>query len=444
MRARIHRGIGQFGGSCVELEQDGYRLVLDVGRPPTAENDSDATLPDVPGLASGDDPHLLGVILSHGHQDHWGLMSRVHPDVPRYVGKASADILRAADFWGTGIGIDLAETGHLAHRAPFMLGPFTITPYLNDHCAFDAYSLLVEAGGSRLFYAGDFRGHGRRGTLFDELLLDPPADVDVLVCEGTGVHREDLGQPGEPEATEAQVEMDMAATFRATEGLVVVLSSPQNIDRLVTTYRAALRADRDVVVDLYGADVAAATGQATVPQVGDDWPRVHVYLPQDQRVRVLKSKEFHRVVDVLTKRLFAENLAAEPSKYVLVGSFQPELRRLVAALGPKIGAVVWSRADGYLAEASGVALRADLTAAGIPLVHHHTSGHARPEQLQELVAAMQPGGVVPVHTDFPEALAVLAGLAGSEPGGHEWWTVGATDNDHSADDPKVEPGADKA
>jgi ribonuclease J len=235
----------------------------------------------------------------------------------------------------------------------------------------------------------------------------------------------------------------MAATFGGTDGLVVVLGSPQNIDRLVTTYRAARRAERDVVVDLYGADVTAATGQATIPQLGDDWPHVHVYLPQDQRVRVLKSKEFHRVADVLTKRLFAESLAAEPSKYVLFGSFQPELRRLVAALGTKIGAVVWSRADGYLTEASGVALRADLAAAGIPLVHHHTSGHARPEQLQELVAAMQPGGVVPVHTDFPEALAALAGLPGSVPGGHEWWTVGATDNDHSAADQEVEPSDDE-
>ena len=33
MRARIHRGAHEIGGSCVELEADGCRLVLDVGRP---------------------------------------------------------------------------------------------------------------------------------------------------------------------------------------------------------------------------------------------------------------------------------------------------------------------------------------------------------------------------------------------------------------------------
>jgi ribonuclease J len=430
MRARIHRGTEEIG-SCVELEHDGYRLVLDVGRSLTAGRDDEVALPGVPGLATGDDPHLLGVILSHGHPDHWGLMAQVHPDVPRYLGKAAADILRAAKFWGTGI--DLAETGHLEHRKPFVLGPFTITPYLNDHCAFDAYSLLVEAGESRLFYTGEFRGLGRKGKLFDELLLDPPTDVDALVCEGMHAHREELGDAAEPATTESQVEKDLAATMKGTDGLVVVLSSPQNIDRLVTTYRAALRAKRDLVLDLYGADVAAATGHAAVPQLGEDWPRVRVYLPHSQRVRVLKSKEFHRVAAVLTKRSFAEHLAAEPSKYVLFGSFQSELERLRAA-GPRIGAVVWSMWDGYLTEPSGVTLRRDLAEAGIPLIHHHTAGPAQREQLQELVAAMRPGRVVPIHTDLPEGSAARVGQPGAEPGDQGWWTVGEGADDRNAVD----------
>lgn len=32
MRVRIHRGAGEIGGSCVELESAGARLVLDVGK----------------------------------------------------------------------------------------------------------------------------------------------------------------------------------------------------------------------------------------------------------------------------------------------------------------------------------------------------------------------------------------------------------------------------
>ncbi|MFC7483090.1 hypothetical protein ACFQX7_28080 [Luedemannella flava] len=72
--------------------------------------------------------------------------------MPVWIGKAAADILRAAEFWGTGI--DLREQGHLHDQQTVTIGPFTITPYLVDHSAFDAYSLLVEADGRRLFYLG--------------------------------------------------------------------------------------------------------------------------------------------------------------------------------------------------------------------------------------------------------------------------------------------------
>lgn len=43
------------------------------------------------------------------------------------------------------------------HRSALQLGPFTVTPYLVDDSAFDAYALLVEAVGRRVLYSGDLR-----------------------------------------------------------------------------------------------------------------------------------------------------------------------------------------------------------------------------------------------------------------------------------------------
>lgn len=42
--------------------------------------------------------------------------------------------------------------------------------------------------------------------------------------------------------------------------MILAMYSPQNVDRLVTLYRAALRSDRVFVMDLYGAAITAATG----------------------------------------------------------------------------------------------------------------------------------------------------------------------------------------
>lgn len=421
MKARIHRGAHEIGGNCIELDHDGARLVLDLGKPLTAGWDEVVALPAVAGLANGDDDSLLGVILSHGHADHWGLLPQVHPSVPRYCGRATADILRAAAFWG--LGTDIAETGHLADGEPLVLGPFTITPYLVDHSAYDAYALLVEAGGDRLFYTGDIRAHGRKGSLFERLVAHPPAGVDVLLMEGTNVRP--VGEHLEkPIASEAQVEADLAATLAATPGLAVVLSSAQNVDRLVTAYRAAKQTGRILVVDPYTADVARATGNPNIPVPGPDWPLVRVYIPQRQRVRIKEAAEFHRAAVVKDVRLFAEQLAADPGRYVLYGAFSSEVARLVReGVLTSEGAVVWSLWDGYLADASGKRLEATLASIDLALIHHHTSGHASRTDLERLVGAIRPRAVVPIHTQEAAAM-VQFGFGTALRTDGELWEVG--------------------
>ena len=51
MRVRIHRGAHEIGGSCLEVETAGSRIVLDVGRP-LSTGPGDATpLPPVAGCS---------------------------------------------------------------------------------------------------------------------------------------------------------------------------------------------------------------------------------------------------------------------------------------------------------------------------------------------------------------------------------------------------------
>src|SRR5437764_1327725 len=94
MRARIHRGTKEIGGTCIELEADGARLLLDFGLPLDGDLDDIASHPDIEGLAGGGD--LLAVILSHGHVDHWGLAPLAGPDLPVALGAATLRILQAA------------------------------------------------------------------------------------------------------------------------------------------------------------------------------------------------------------------------------------------------------------------------------------------------------------------------------------------------------------
>jgi len=353
-------------------------------------------------------------VLSHPHLDHYGLAAQLGDGVPVYLGAEAAKVLTAASFFSP-ISRSPAVTGHLRDRTPLRLGPFTVTPFLADHSAFDAYSLLVESDGRRLFYTGDIRAHGRKAALFDRLVADPP-QADVLLMEGTNVR---AGSGGAPQRTESDVEDELVETFQTTDGLVAVFSSAQNLDRLVTVFRSARRSGRTLVVDLYTATVAQATGRSTIPQPGFDG--LAVYVPQRQRIRVAQTREFERVAAVADIRMYPEDLAADGGRLAYLGT-SSTAQELVDAGALHAGAVAWSLWPGYLDQVPGQRLTALLAQVGVPLIHHHTSGHAYVEDLARLVEAFEWARVVPIHSEATNCFADHFPRV-EEHADHEWWEV---------------------
>ena len=183
LRARVLRGSPEVGGSCVEISYEGA-TVLDRRRFSTVGREFRP--------AACDRDRGAGAFAAGGVGESWASGSLgVGPEVA--VDDTGVDRAwcgrRSPCRRVLGPGIDLREAGHSAIASPFAIGPFTVTPYLADHSGFDAYSLLIEAGGRRLFYTGDFRGHGRKHCL-QRLLADPPRDVHALVMEGTSIRPE--------------------------------------------------------------------------------------------------------------------------------------------------------------------------------------------------------------------------------------------------------------
>ncbi len=414
LKIRIHRGAKEIGGNCIELDADGVRLVLDVGRPLNAAMDAKIPLPSVSGLDNGDDPTLAGLVISHPHQDHYGLADQVSPKVPIYIGEAAHRILRESAFF-TPSGLDCTPAGFLQNRKPFAVGPFRLTPFLNDHSAFDAYSLLIEAGGRRVFYTGDIRAHGRKAALFKKLLSSPPKNIHVLLMEGTHVRPDSDGSEKSP--TEDEVEKACVETFKATRGAVLACYSAQNIDCLVTLYRAAIQSGRDFVMDLYTACIAKATGNKSIPQPG--WDRVRVYLPNSQRSKVMKHGAFERTDAVKLYRIYPKELVQR--RHELVVTFRQSLGSEFKSAGLLAEAqVVWSLWDGYLKQPKGKEFLEFLERNHVPLVHHHSSGHASIEDLKKLVTALNPGCVVPIHSFATDRFAKFFPRVTQHADG-EWW-----------------------
>lgn len=83
--------------------------------------------------------------------------------------------------------------------------------------------------------------------------------------------------------TETEVEQRLIDMFQATDGLALVAASAQNIDRMVSLYRACKRTGRTLIIDLYTAEVLPATENANIPR--SDSQNIAVYVPQYQRMQ---------------------------------------------------------------------------------------------------------------------------------------------------------------
>jgi ribonuclease J len=413
MRVCIYRGTQEVGGTCIEVEASGKSLVLDVGLPLDAE-DSIQNLPPVRGFLEKNE-NLLGVVISHPHQDHYGLSKYLPAESKIFMGAATERILKAATLF-TPSGVSFKNVAHLESARPLSVGPFTITPYLNDHSAYDAYSLLIAADGRRLFYSGDFRGHGRKAGAFQRLLKHPPRDVDVLLMEGTTIGRSGAGAKFQ---TEQQLEACFMRHIRKTKGIVLAWTSGQNIDRLVTIFKACKKSGRWLILDLYTAEILRATGNPNLPQ--GFWNGIRVFLPASQKRQVIRNKQFALVDRYTTNRIYPEDLAKKAANSVLI--FRPSLTRDLDKAKCLEGAqLIYSLWGGYLKQERMRPFHEWLKAHQIPLTTCHTSGHASLNDLRKYAKAIAPKMLVPIHSfETKRFEEFFANVQRKRDG--EWWEM---------------------
>lgn len=414
MRVCIHRGTKEIGGTCVEIESLGKRIVLDVGVPLDVADPDSFPMHPVKGFEKYD-ADLLGVVISHPHQDHYGLAYRLPKQTLFAIGKGAEAILEAAGIF-TPSGLKLQNVAHLVDRSPIVLGPFTVTPYLVDHSAFDAYAILVEADGVALFYSGDLRAHGRKGDLFHKFLRLPPKHVDVLLMEGTTLGRQSA-HTGFP--TEVELEGKFVELFNKTTGMTLVWCSGQNIDRIVSVLKACMKTGRTLILDMYTAHILRATENKAI--LGACEKHARVFLPLGQKRQIVWKKRFDVSGLYKHRRIYDHQFAAAAPHSVML--FRPSMMCEVEKLGCLDGArLIYSMWSGYLKDEKQMPFLEWLQLHNIPLDECHTSGHAALEDLVKLRNVFKDAPLVPIHTEQPERFEELFGNVSAR-GDGEWWEV---------------------
>jgi len=393
MKITIHKGSHEIGGTCIQLSSGKTSILLDAG------------LPLSPDSQPVDLSRLIvdALLVSHPHQDHFGLMASLPPGTPVYIGKLARSLIDAPQVF---LGKDRYALDFHDFKAwqPFTIGDFTITPYLVDHSATDAYAFLIEAEGKRLFYSGDLRSHGRKGILFENLVKRPIRDIDVLFLEGTMLHRSNDLFPDE-----SAVENLIFQTIRQQKNISFLLASSQNIDRIVSAYRACKRAGKLLVIDIYTAWVLEQLRQITQNTPAMDWTEIRVFASHSQDERLKANPEYF---GDFRKRLYRhrvkrEELHATPESFLYFGKMSSfhlidEFKNDDAPVN-----VIYSQWLGYLDGKHADYYGSDQIAAfrsdpAVNFVYAHTSGHAPVADLQRLAAALNPRKLVPIHTEHGE------------------------------------------
>jgi ribonuclease J len=411
MKLTIHRGTKEIGGSCIELVSGSSKILLDFGMP-LVDSDknpfdsdivkkvsfeqliTDGILPNLQGFYKGTEPQYEAVLLSHPHQDHYGLLSFVNPEIPIYLSQGCKELIEISHFFGQ---TDCALINYKVIEMwnKFEIGSFSVTPYLVDHSGFDAVSYLIETEGKRFFYSGDFRGHGRKSILFDRMIANPLKDIDYLLLEGSMIGRDSAAV-----GTEKDIENELVEQFKGSDDLFFIACSSQNIDRLVSIFNACARSNRIFVIDPYTALVLDRLKKVSSGLPQFDWG-------ENIRIFFVPNNYTQKMADdgVLFKfksaKIAYEEMQKSRNRLVIKDTFK--LRTIFAKRKELSNTkLIYSMWDGYLA-----GIERFWKDNNVSIVKIHCSGHAYISELQAFVKAMNPKVVIPNHTFYPEKFASL-------------------------------------
>lgn len=221
----------------------------------------DVILPDLQFIEERLDD-LLGIVLTHGHEDHIGALPYLAGDlgVPLYATPFTAGLIYGK-LEEEGI-TDKVELNVVKEDGPFSIGPFTITYTPLAHSIPEGNAVLIETPYGRVFHTGDWKleeapSLGGASTAA-ELTAIGDEGVLALVCDSTNVFN--------PEASGSEIDVrkGLDEVIGAATGRVLVTTFASNAARLQTLGEVAEDTGRKLCVAGRSLDriirVAKATG----------------------------------------------------------------------------------------------------------------------------------------------------------------------------------------
>lgn len=380
-------GIGEIGKNMFVYEYDGQILVVDCGLlfPEEEMLGIDLVIPDITYLLENAD-RVLGIVLTHGHEDHIGALPWVlnELNVPVWGTRLTLGMVRAKlneHTYLPPVTLNLIDPDQ-----PLQLGPFTLSFFRVTHSIPDGVGLVIDCPAGRVVHTGDFKFDqsplsGPR-TEVHKLVAATSRGVIALMSDVTNVER-----PGWV-PSEQVVANTLDELFANADGRVIVACFASNISRMQEVLNVSALYDRRVCVIgrsmRANVEIARELGFIRLPH--DD------ILVEPEQVKNINPEE----LTVLTTGTQGEPLSA---------------LRLMSAGEHKY--IKLAPGDLVIISATPIPGNEDLVyrtinqlfRAGAEVVYHgqdhvHVSGHGNEEELKMMLTLTAPRFVVPMHGEF--------------------------------------------
>ncbi len=375
-------GAGEIGMNLNLYGHDGAWVMLDLGVSFADEHlpGIDLVMPD-PAFIVERRKDLLGLVLTHAHEDHIGAVAHLWPQLrcPIYATPFTAALVRRKLDE-----LELTDKVEL-HVVPLggtiKLGPFEMTYITLTHSILEPNAVAIRTPLGLVMHTGDWKidPTPTLGDVTDIAALTRAGDEGVLamVCDSTNVF-----SPGRS-GSEAGVRTSLMELVGKMRGRVAITTFASNVSRLATIAEVAEAHDRHLV--LVGRSMRRIVSAA----------RETGYL--QGLARILNEDE-------------AGWLPPEKVLYLVTGS-QGEPRGAMARIAsgnhPHISfgrgdTVVFSSKMIPGNERPIAAVQNQLAAAGVDLITEkshfvHVSGHPNRDELADMYRWVRPHISVPVH-----------------------------------------------